>query len=251
MSHGGAARRKSSNTTWIIVIVAVCIGGPVLVCGGIALLLPAVSGAREAARRAECKDRMHNIAIALHNYHEVYGTFPPAYVADKNSKPMHSWRVLLLPMLEQKPLYDRYRFDEPWDSPHNRSLAREMPEVFRCPSAPAGSRMTHYVAVVGPKTMFPGQSGVRIRDIRDGAAGTLLIVEAPKEPVHWMKPGDISPEQFLQQMAEARIDGGLHRVGSHVVLADGSVRLLSADVGRDAIQRALTRNANDGAPGFD
>src|SRR4051812_9073955 len=77
------------------------------------------TGPREASKRTQCKNNLKEIALALHNYHEAYGCFPPAYIADKDGRPMHSWRVLILPYLDEKPLYLKYRFDEPWNGPHN------------------------------------------------------------------------------------------------------------------------------------
>ena len=246
MSQGS---KKSNSTTIIIIIVAVCAGLGLLVCGGVALLLPAVQQAREAARRSSCKNNLKQIALALHNYHEIHGTFPPAYIADKNGKPMHSWRVLILPYLEQQPLFDRYRFDEPWDGPNNRQLAAMMPDVFRCPSAPDGSPKTHYVVVVGPKTVFPGAESIRFRQIKDGTSSTILTVESPEKAVHWMKPEDISPAEFLRQMESAKGDGGYHGNGTHIGLADGSVRWLG-DVSQQAIKKAITRDGMDGDPSF-
>ena len=205
MSHARDKGGRSNRAAWII--VTALIGTPVLLCAG-AMLLPHMGNPRDLTRRSLCKDNLHNITIALHNYHETYGTFPPAYIADKNGRPMHSWRVLILPQLEAKHLYDKYRFDEPWDGPNNRRLASEMPNFFHCPSAPDGAPMTHYLVVVGPKTVFPGAESIRFRQVRDGTTKTLLVVEAPKKAVHWMKPDDISPEEFLRQMASAKGDGG-------------------------------------------
>lgn len=92
--------------------------------------------AREAQHRSGCKCHLIQFGLALHNYHEVHGTFPPAFVLGPDGQKWHSWRVLILPQLEQSPLYDEYRFDEPWDGPNNRKLIAKMPEIFACPSQP-------------------------------------------------------------------------------------------------------------------
>ncbi|MEZ6114117.1 MAG: DUF1559 domain-containing protein [Pirellulaceae bacterium] len=84
------------------------------------MLLPAVQTAREAARRSQCSSNLKQIELALHNYHDTFKSFPPAYIADANGRPMHSWRVLILPFMEQRELYDQCRFDEPWDGPNNQ-----------------------------------------------------------------------------------------------------------------------------------
>src|SRR6476620_4852071 len=97
---------------------------------------PAVDmGSREAARRMQCSNNLHNIAIALQNYHDDHGSFPPAYIAAADGKPMHSWRVLLLPYLDREDLYAKYRFDEPWDGPNNSQLHGQALKVFLCSSS--------------------------------------------------------------------------------------------------------------------
>ena len=93
-----------------------------------------VKQAREAAQRSTCKNNLKQIGLALHNYHDRYQSFPPAFVADENGKPMHSWRVLLLPYLDQADLYARYNFNEPWNGPNNLKLGDEIPEVYGCPN---------------------------------------------------------------------------------------------------------------------
>ena len=120
---------------WIVAIVlwsvaVFAIRGPteVLIAGIVILLLIAIDAAVSFAStqrraRSDCQGRLRQIALALQCYHDVYKSFPPAYVADETGKPMHSWRVLILPFLEQKALYDQYRFDEPWDGPNNGKLA--------------------------------------------------------------------------------------------------------------------------------
>ncbi len=106
-----------------------------LVCSClICLLLPGISFAREAARRAQCTNNIKQLAFALHNYHDAYGQFPPAFVPDQDGRPIHSWRVLILPFIEQQGLYQQYEFAEPWDGPNNRRLLSQIPSLYRCPS---------------------------------------------------------------------------------------------------------------------
>ena len=104
----------------------------------------------------QCANNLKQIGLALHAYHERYGVLPPAYVADANGRPMHSWRVLLLPFLEQQSLYDWYDFREPWDGPHNIKLLNNTPSCYICPSRLSyPTTVTSYVAITGPGTMFP------------------------------------------------------------------------------------------------
>src|SRR5262249_13538594 len=94
--------------------------------------VPKVQHAREAARSLQCMGHLNQLHVAFHNYHDTYGCFPPAYVADANGKPIHSWRVLMLPFIDEVHLYEKYRFDEPWNGPNNRRLANQLNWRFHC-----------------------------------------------------------------------------------------------------------------------
>lgn len=105
------------------------------------LLLPAIFGGawiwqgfQAEQHRNLCRSHLQQIGISLHQYHDTYGSFPPAYVKGPDGEPWHSWRVLLLPDLGYEELYARYRFDQPWDGPVNRQLADEVPTVYQCPA---------------------------------------------------------------------------------------------------------------------
>src|SRR3954465_14889144 len=123
---------------------------------------------REAARRSVCVNNLKQIGLALRGYHDAYGCFPPAYLADEAGRPMPSWRVLILPWLEQKDIYDLYRFDEPWDGPNNRKLHDMRVSAYACPANFRTGRMTSYVAVLGPEAAWRGAGTTRLADIQDG-----------------------------------------------------------------------------------
>jgi len=95
-----------------------------VLCGALACLGRLAGEANRQARGSQCSGHLCQISLALHNYHDVFGCFPPAYIADSRGRPMHSWRVLILPFMEQVALYNAYHFEEPWDGPNNRKLAR-------------------------------------------------------------------------------------------------------------------------------
>ena len=118
-------RKPTSSTSTVVIVILVFMVAGLLGCGGIlvALLLPAVSAAREAARRTQCMNHLKQVALALHNYHDVFQAFPPAYTVDEDGKPLHSWRTLILPYLEQAALYEQIDLSKPWDAPENRHLA--------------------------------------------------------------------------------------------------------------------------------
>lgn len=150
-------------------------------------------GSPEAHRRHWCHNQLKHIGLALQNYHDTYGSFPPAYIEDENGKPIHSWRVLILPFLENKALYDQYHFDEPWDGPNNRKLQSQITHVYRCPSRPEtqSKNDTSYVVVTGPLTMWPGAKSTSVADITDGTPSTIMVVEMGNSGIQWMEPRDL------------------------------------------------------------
>jgi prepilin-type processing-associated H-X9-DG protein len=223
--------RSSSSSAPVLLIVLGC-GGMAVLLGipiMIALLLPAVQAAREAARRSQCNNNLKQIGLALQSYADVHKTFPPAYFADENGKPMHSWRVLILPYLEQKALYDRYNFDEPWDGPNNRQLAALIPPPYRCPTDPTSgpaSTTTNYAAITGPGTMFDGETSANFGTIKDGTSNTLIVVETTAG-INWMEPRDLDINQMTFQVnASPKEISSHHPGGAQVVFADGHTNFL-------------------------
>ena len=177
-------------------LIALILGGVILlllVCMGVlvALLLPAVNAAREAGRRAQCRNNLKQIGVALHSYQSQYGCFPPAYLPDENGQPMHSWRVLILPQLGYQHVYDQYDFDEPWDSPANMALADQMPHEYTCPTDPDQfTNHTSYVAAVGPDRMFPGANARKLSEVTDGLSNTIAVMEYSGSQINWLEPRD-------------------------------------------------------------
>jgi hypothetical protein len=208
----------------------------------IMLLLSPIHAPR-SSRRDYCSNNLRQILIALHNYHDVYGSLPPAYVADENGRPMHSWRVLILPFIEQQPLYDQYRFDEPWDGPNNRLLLQYDLPFFRCPSdSQATKGETSYVVVSGGGTAWPGAKAVKFGDMTDGTSNTILVVEVQHSGIHWMEPRDLDVTQLPLSLNAPRgpCISSEHKHGAHVGLADGSVRFLPNDLPSPTLRALLT-----------
>ena len=206
---------------------------------GVALLLPRVQSAREAARRMQCINQLKQITLAIHVHHDVRGALPPLYTVDADGKPLHSWRVLLLPFMGHASLYDSIRLDEPWDSPYNRQFHASMPGVYRCPSNP-GAGCT-YSAIFGgglvPNAQ-PGQgSEFTFARIIDGTSNTFAIVEV-REPFNWMDPtADISIEDLVKGINRG-LAGSYHPGGFNASLFDGSVRFITESIDVDVL-RAL------------
>lgn len=224
--------------------VSVCIIVAVL----FALLMPVFQGPLREGRWWECRSKIRVIGLGLLNYHDDYGCFPPAYIADENGRPMHSWRVLILPFLDQQALYHRYRFDEPWDGPNNSKLAEHGIWQFDCPSAQSLRFATSYVAVTGPDTAWPGDRSTTRTDITDGASKTMLVVEVKNSGINWMEPRDLDLSQMaptINSSSGKGISSAHVKRGAHVLFADGSVRFLHDSLSPSVLRAMLTRNGGE------
>jgi hypothetical protein len=236
---------------WLFVTIALVMA---CFCGGaglaVLLVRQEVSRTRVVALNMQCSNNLKQIALAMHNYHDVHKCFPAAYVADKDGKPLHSWRVALLPYLEQAPLYDQYNFNEPWDSPNNMLIAQQMPDIFRCPDCPiaAGGNMTNYVVVVGDPSVSPAQSmfmpnhWTKMSEITDGTSNTIMVVEASDAAaVIWTKPDDFVPnaDNPLQGLLGTRPGGFI------ALFCDGSVRFMAASVDRSVLKALFTAGGGE------
>lgn len=136
-------------------------------------------------------DNIRALGLALHNFHAVYKAFPTPATYDKDGKPLLSWRVHILPYVEEGQLYREFRRDEPWDSQHNKKLIERMPAVYRRPFSDPKTTKTPYQFPIGEKTAFRLGEKTELRDIRDGTSKTIGIVEVdPEHEVIWTKPDD-------------------------------------------------------------
>lgn len=212
----------------------------------VALLLPAVQAAREAARRMQCSNHIKQIMLALHNYHDAQEKLPPAFSVDKDGKPLHSWRVLLLPYIEQSELYEKIRLDEPWDSEHNKQFHAVDIPFFRCPSKGSKPGQCDYSVIVGDETVFKSNPKERnaqtFDDLSDGLSNTICLVERI-EPVCWMDPtGEISFKDACNGIVcgkkakeenKKAVIGSNHAGGINVGFWDGSVRFVAETINLD------------------
>jgi hypothetical protein len=215
------------------------------------------------AERALCQNNLKYIGLALHNYHDQYGCLPPAYVADEQGRPMHSWRVLILPFLELGDIHAQYNFDEPWDGPGNRRLlTMKVPSVFQCPEDTASPTATSYVVVVGPDTMWPGSTSGKFADIADGTSNTLMVVEVAESGIHWMEPRDLELADLPMSVnpESGRGISSLHRVeswrpkrpyGANAAMADGSAGMLPTELPPERLRALLIRDDNQPVDGWD
>ena len=246
----------------------------------IAGLVPAVQKVREAATRIQSVNNLKQLAIGMHNFNASTGQLPPAVVYDRDGKPLYSWRVLLLPYIEENQLYSEFHLDEPWDSPHNKALLARMPKVYARPGEwPAKEPYaTYYQVFDGPGAAFdsdkskglqpfnpggfggfgvpfPGavgppagpslMQGANVSRIpatfTDGTSNTILIAEAA-DPIPWSAPGDLhfDPNGPLPKL------GGLQPYRYfNVAMADGSVRLISPSISQTTLRAAITANGGE------
>jgi prepilin-type processing-associated H-X9-DG protein len=222
--------------TCFMVVLIVLLGQTVidLVVG---LLLPSVQAMREEKRRENCVSNLRQIGLAMQGYRQKHGCFPPSFIPDKNGKPKHSWRVLILPFLEQEALYREYRFDESWDGPHNIALVWRMPSVYRCPSDPSSDPShTSYAMIVGPHAISDGPTARRIGDIQDELSNTIMVAEAAMTGINWLEPRDLNTKNMSFRVnavignvqRDACEISSCHSLVANVVFCDGSVATLSS-----------------------
>jgi hypothetical protein len=205
------------------------------------LVMEAVQKQRGAAGRAQSANNLKQIGLAMHNYASTYNRMPPQAVFGKDGKPLLSWRVLILPFIEQNELYKEFHLDEAWDSEHNKKLLAKMPKVYLAPGQKE-TDTTHYLGFHGKGAFFEGKAGLRFpAEFPDGTSNTLMIVEAAKA-VPWTKPEDLpyDPDKPLPKL------GGLFPGGFNAGMCDGAVRFVSATVKPATLHLVIQRN--DGQP---
>jgi len=210
---------------------------------------PEVQARRKVARRAQCTSSLRQIGLALYNFHSTHNTFPAQATRDKDGKPLLSWRVAILPYLDQNDLYQEFHKDEPWDSQHNKPLLARMPAIFALPGAKSEGVMTYYQVFAGKRSAFDPtvKGGVRIASMIDGTSNTLAVVEA-KGAVPWTKPEDL-PFDFDAPPKEAM--ALRDRLGGHfgdvfqALFADGSVRMIGRSINLGVLRAIISRDGKE------
>jgi hypothetical protein len=209
----------------------------------------------EQERCSACRHNLYMIGVALRNYHDRNGAFPPAFLCDKTGKPVNSWRTEVIPYFwyNFRPGRDDYAggegydYCQPWDGPKNIKLGLDKKRcaAFQCPSA--GSEepaLTNYVAVVGPNTMWPG--GKPAKRAADGSdRENILVIEVINSDILWMEPRDLTLEQALDTIRPKKGMGigSRHSDGIHYVTVGGEVRTLSPDIDRESLRKLLVRDS--------
>ena len=209
----------------------------------IGLLLPARRGSGGASRRSHCSNNLKQIALALHAYHEKHQALPPAFTVDADGKPLHSWRTLILPSLEQQALYDQIDLTKPWDDPVNKVAFATNLQIYRCPAADYPAGHTAYLAVAARGGCFEGLEPRALKSITDNHSLTLMIIEVGSEhAVHWMSPRDASEELILNRGTVSKLP---HQQGAQAVCVDGSTRYLPGDTKPAALRAMISIAGGD------
>jgi type II secretory pathway pseudopilin PulG len=211
----------------------------------IGLLLPARRGSREASRRSQCHNNLRQIALALQNYHDAYDAFPPAYTTNSDGKPLHSWRTLILPYLEQQALYDKIDLSQPWDDPANKAAYETRIHVYACPSAIVPPDHTTYLAIVGPNTCFHATTSRPQADITDDPGLTLMVMEVDSaHAVHWMSPSDATEQDVLDFGKSTKLT---HPGGAQAACVSGAAMFLPSNTPATRLRALLSISGGDDA----
>jgi hypothetical protein len=186
----------------------------------VSLLTPPVEAARASAMRMQSMNNLKNIALGMHNYYSRNNQFPLPAGLSKDGKPLLSWRVYLLPYFDESELFKQFHLDEPWDSPHNRTLIEKMPQVYRLPMSKTPAGRTNYLLPVGGGAVFEADKPTKFADIKDGTSNTIMVVEADDDhAVVWTRPEDLSFDPKDPTKGLGRFGGGFN-----AAICDGSVR---------------------------
>jgi len=188
---------------------------------------------------ARSTNNLKQIGLAWHNYHDTNGTFPCNEVSN-GGKALLSWRVQILPFLEEDELYKQFHLDEPWDSEHNKKLIDKMPKVFAPVRAKADSGMTFYQVFTGKHGFIKTGEKRGVATVTDGLSNTFMCVEAAK-PVIWTKPDDLEFDGTTVPAVGGLFDGKFH-----AVMGDGAVRRFRKELNAETMRRLI--DPQDGEP---
>lgn len=256
------ATRRAFTLIELLVVIAI-IG--VLV----GLLLPAVQAAREAARRMSCQSNLHQIGIALHNYHAAFNRFPPGAIEvrpEVAGGKQFAWSAFILPQVEQAALAAQIDFEHPFDHTTNEEAAAEIVPVYMCPSTPRpdprsdGRGVTDYGGIYGeriettnfpPRGMMIHDQPLGFRDCIDGSSATVMIAEDAEFPDgQWINGRNLFDQAFGPNQAPAFENDmrSFHPGGVMTLRTDGSVDFINDQIDLQVLAALCTRNGRETIP---
>lgn len=220
-----------------------------LLCGGlfIALLIPSVSSARNTARTMQVSNHLKQIAVAMHAYHAEYNQLPDPVIRDLEGKPLYSWRVALLPYLDEQIKWEQWQQDEPWDSPVNAERGANPPVVFVTPwekNSGSQTKQNHVFTLRHARGTMPGNTVVTFGDIPDGLDKTILAVFLPGRGTPWAAPEDIQLDDLILEFQNLSASHPIE-----VLFADGSVEIFREPLDAATIEAMVTRDGGELASG--
>ncbi len=192
-----------------------------------------------SAQSNQSMNKLRQIGLTMLNFEAVSRHFPPPASHGPDGKPLLSWRVAILPYFDQEQLYKQFHLNEPWDSPHNKTLIEKMPADFRSPKSKAAAGLTNYLVPVGDGALYSSpRDEPQFKDITDGLSSTIMTVEVDdRHAVVWTKPDDLP---FDPQDPKKGI-GNLFEDGFHAAFCDGSVRFLRKTIDPKTLKALMTR----------
>ncbi len=201
---------------------------------------------QETKDRAESLNNLKQIGLAMLNYCAAHKSYPPAvHTAQPQAgagelKPLLSWRVLILPYIDELELYKQFKLDEPWDSDNNKKLIEKMPAIFAAPGSKTASQFkTVYLTPRGKNTTFPGEKPIRIKDVTDGTSKTVMVLEAADDKaVVWTKPDDYDVDEKNPSAGLVGLRPGVF----FCVFCDGATHIVPQNVAPRIVNLLFDRN---------
>ena len=247
----GPPPQSSSNSTTIVVIILAIVGGILLLIVGCiiavvfsmsAALAPAVSNARDAAQAVQSKNNLKQIGLAVHSYHDMHRQLPRAYLSGDGGKPRLSWRVAILPFLEQAFLYNQIDTSQLWNEFPNSRFNSQPVGAYHSPLDAAAPTQTSYLAIAGPGAVFSIDADLSLRNITDGSSNTICVIEVQDSGINWMEPRDLTIDEAVAAIKSSPTEK------VNVLLLDGSVRLIDREMPTAALRGMMTIDGREPPP---